>query len=727
MGRQSALGASGALAIDPTDREAARLFFNRVYLQTGVPMGWTGNYEAGNAGAVTPDYHAATMERINWYRAMAGLPAATVFSPENSVGAQQAALMMSVNGQLSHFPPTTWKHYTAAGAQAAGRSNLALGVNGPDAIDAYINDYGDNNGPVGHRRWILHPNSRSFGIGDVPRGTMDGAEVWGANALHVFDVDATRPRVARDGFVAWPTRGYVPYTVVYGRWSLSQTNADFSRATVSVSRDGEALDVKLEPVVDGYAENTIVWQLPAMSMVGARHAAPAKDIRYHVTVSNVFVAGQARSFDYDVTVFDPAVPTAGAALPQVSVPASVTRGSTYTAHIDPMPGTTGYGLLVYQNRPATHIAAADFTPATWTAGSGTSPDAIGNGELRLYHHGGGIGAPQTLQLNKKLMVGRDPASISFVRSAGFVMESQAFRVQVSTDDAATWTDIYSEPGAGTVKIPANRVSASLHRFAGRAVRLRFVSDHGSQRYIGAGTGWNVKDIAFQGVGELINEQDLRSPNGTFSFTAAQPGGFVFLPRVQYQGRYFSDSGPAGHLTVEGALLHGPLASYNIVRSNELVTIADRVGQDGVQTVRNPFRIDFTDLTLAFDMEGNAGKAYRLYRAAFDRKPDSAGLGFWIAALDGGAPIEMMAEGFIKSVEFANLIGTSPTNAHILTAVYRNVLHRAPDEAGFAYWLNQMDNGVSVQRLLIDFSESAENKQQVASEVALGIPYTRWSP
>ena len=158
-----------------------------------------------------------------------------------------------------------------------------------------------------------------------------------------------------------------------------------------------------------------------------------------------------------------------------------------------------------------------------------------------------------------------------------------------------------------------------------------------------------------------------------------------------------------------------------------MTITDRVGQDGVQTVRNPFRIDFTDLTLAFDMEGNAGKAYRLYRAAFDRKPDSAGLGFWIAALDGGAPIEMMAEGFIKSVEFANLIGSSPPNAHILTAVYRNVLHRAPDEAGFAYWLNQMDNGVSVQRLLIDFSESAENKQQVASEVALGIPYTRWSP
>ena len=39
------------------------------------------------------------------------------------------------------------------------------------------------------------------------------------------------------------------------------------------------------------------------------------------------------------------------------------------------------------------------------------------------------------------------------------------------------------------------------------------------------------------------------------------------------------------------------------------------------------RISFQDGTLAFDLDGNAGKAYRLYQAAFDRTPDRDGLSY----------------------------------------------------------------------------------------------------
>src|SRR5205809_968253 len=38
---------------------------------------------------------------------------------------------------------------------AAGKSNIALGNAGPDAITAYIEDFGGNNAAAGHRRWIL--------------------------------------------------------------------------------------------------------------------------------------------------------------------------------------------------------------------------------------------------------------------------------------------------------------------------------------------------------------------------------------------------------------------------------------------------------------------------------------------------------------------------------------------------------------------------------------------
>lgn len=65
---------------------------------------------------------------------MAGVPATVVLSGEFTAKAQKAALMMSVNRQLSHSPDSTWICYSAEGAEAAGKSNLYLGVYGPSAI-----------------------------------------------------------------------------------------------------------------------------------------------------------------------------------------------------------------------------------------------------------------------------------------------------------------------------------------------------------------------------------------------------------------------------------------------------------------------------------------------------------------------------------------------------------------------------------------------------------------
>jgi hypothetical protein len=264
----------------------------------------------------------------------------------------------------------------------------------------------------------------------------------------------------------------------------------------------------------------------------------------------------------------------------------------------------------------------------------------------------------------------------------------------------------------------------LNAYAGRQVSVRFVEDYVNTAYIGTGTGWTISALAFEGVSELVDEQQFRSANGTFEMPAAQPGSYVLVPKVEYQGLYASDGGIPALVDVDGAVLHGARSSYTLTRVNGVLTIRDNVGQDGVQTVHHPFRLDFTDGTLAFDVDGNAGKAYRLYRAAFNRKSDDAGLGFWVRAMDGGLSLEAMAQGFVDSAEFRSLYGTAPTHKDIVTALYKNVLHRAPDEAGAAYWLQQMTGGLSVENVLIQFSESKENKDQVAPEVDLGISFTR---
>lgn len=287
------------LTVNPQNRAESRQFFQTNYVAIdSAAHNWNGNQATCTAGETTPEFRAAIALRINYYRAMAGVPADISFQAEYTAKAQQAALMMSANGKLSHSPSADWQCYSTEGATAAGSSNLYLGVFGPAAIDGYIEDPGDSNDVVGHRRWILYPQTQFMGIGDIP--TTNGYR--SANALWVFDDNLWGPRPAtREEFVAWPPPGYVPYQVVYPRWSFAYPEADFSNATVTMTANGETIAVTLAPVENGYGENTFVWT-PA----GVSAAQPTADTPYTVTISNVQVANDTRTFSYTVTLFNPA-------------------------------------------------------------------------------------------------------------------------------------------------------------------------------------------------------------------------------------------------------------------------------------------------------------------------------------------------------------------------------------------------------------------------------------
>ena len=286
------------ISVYPQDRQASADFFNQVYRASdGVSADWTGDRATCNAGTTAAAFKRAVELRINYFRAMAGVPGIVQLSAEYSHKAQLAALMMSVNGQLSHSPPPTWQCYSADGATAASKSNLYLGVYGPAAITGYILDPGANNTPVGHRRWILYPQTQSMGTGDIPP-TSGG---WAANALWVFDEHMWEPRPeTREEFVAWPPPGYVPYQIVFPRWSFSYDDADFSTASVEMSSGGSSVPLSVKPVVNGYGENTLVWE-PASDF----SAPPQSDTVYTVEVRNVAIGGGYRDFSYGVIVFNP--------------------------------------------------------------------------------------------------------------------------------------------------------------------------------------------------------------------------------------------------------------------------------------------------------------------------------------------------------------------------------------------------------------------------------------
>jgi hypothetical protein len=289
--------------IDTSHRgEVVANFYSRFLPGDAVAMQWSGSVVGCNAGTTSPVYAQATLDRINYYRAMGAVPDNVVPSAALGASDQQAALMFSANGQLSHSPPTTWTCYTAQGAQAAGNSNIALGAAGPDAIDLYMSDSGSNNTAAGHRRWILFPRQTTMGTGSVDQWSQGFA----ANGLWILDTGTwTTPPTFPNGY-SWPSAGYFPYFLLPSsekRWSFSFAGANFGAAMVSVTRGGNALNVIQEAVENGYGDNTIVWQMPGVPLT-----APSADTAYQVVISNVVIGGVPRTFSYSVTVIDPLKP-----------------------------------------------------------------------------------------------------------------------------------------------------------------------------------------------------------------------------------------------------------------------------------------------------------------------------------------------------------------------------------------------------------------------------------
>lgn len=200
-------------------------------------------------------------------------------------------------------------------------------------------------------------------------------------------------------------------------------------------------------------------------------------------------------------------------------------------------------------------------------------------------------------------------------------------------------------------------------------------------------------------------------------------------------------GGAGNDTLDGgsgsdvAIYTGKIADYLMIRNADgSIRITDQrafaqvVGGpqgDGSDTLLGIEKLRFSDNSVMFDTQGAPGQAYRLYKAAFDREPDLPGLGFWIHNLGTSWTLKSVADAFIGSPEFASLYGSSPTDAAFIDLLYRNVLDRAPEAAGFAGWQSALSGGMSRADVLIGFSESVENNNNVASLIANGIRFVEW--
>ena len=113
--------------------------------------------------------------------------------------------------------------------------------------------------------------------------------------------------------------------------------------------------------------------------------------------------------------------------------------------------------------------------------------------------------------------------------------------------------------------------------------------------------------------------------------------------------------------------------------------------------------------------------YLLYQAAYDRMPDYAGFEYWAGQADARQLSALqLADVFLAAPEFTAAFGAHPSNDAYVTELYANVLGRAPDAAGLAYWEAQANSGVARDQLLVAFATSAENLTLTAPHTANGF-------
>ncbi len=531
---------TGGFTVDANSREQVRSFYNAVYLVSeGVSMATSSDVASCTPGTNSLAYREAVLRRINWFRAMAGLPASVTFDATANARAQQAAVVMSRNGALSHFPDNTWLCYTGDAANAASNSNLAIGNAGADAITAYIWDFGANNTAVGHRRWLLYPQTQIMGTGDVPSTNGFGA----ANATWVFDGNYGGQRPAtRTPFVAWPPAGYLPYQLAYPQWSFALTNANLSGANVTMRSNGVNVAVSVQPYATGIGENSVVWVPMGLNYTSTSTKMPfnGADTTYSVTVTNIQYGSVITGFTYTVTLFDPQVPGNDYAPPTISGPAAPIVGQGNTYSFTSVPGADGYEWRVSQTAPYDFTDGAEtglgnFTVQT-TAGYAVRDSSVKAAGAYSFHLAHPPGAKDQLLTLNQAFVPQADATLTVKSRLGVATSDQVATIQISADGGLSWEDIYTQPGTGQPgETSFVTRSFGLGAFADQEVRLRFNYAFSIGSYYtdtSAGVGWYLDDITISGAEvRTVLSTNLMVAGTNFTFTPPQPGDFLLDVRA----------------------------------------------------------------------------------------------------------------------------------------------------------------------------------------------------
>ena len=160
--------------------------------------------------------------------------------------------------------------------------------------------------------------------------------------------------------------------------------------------------------------------------------------------------------------------------------------------------------------------------------------------------------------------------------------------------------------------------------------------------------------------------------------------------------------------VDSAAYFGARSDFSLKIVNGLpVEVADKFGNEGTDSLKSVERLVFSNLSVAFDINGNAGSTAKLLGAVFgkDSLTNKQYVGIGLNLLDAGTSTTTLAS---LAVDAANL----KTNDQIVSTLWKNVFGTTASNSDKAPYVKLLDDGMSPGTLAWLAADTTFNKVNI---------------
>ena len=174
--------------------------------------------------------------------------------------------------------------------------------------------------------------------------------------------------------------------------------------------------------------------------------------------------------------------------------------------------------------------------------------------------------------------------------------------------------------------------------------------------------------------------------------------------------------------VDSARYFGARSDFNLVIANGLPSVVeDKFGNEGKDSLTSIERLVFSNQSVAFDINENAGTAAKILGAVFGKESvkNKIYVGIGLNFLDAGWSYEKLATLALDAIG-------AKTNDQIVSLLWTNVIGTIPTQADKAPYISLLENGMTVGALAQLAADSSYNTTNI-NLVGLALTGVEYMP